>query len=160
MADRRISFRLKMTRDFHAPCTLVFRQWTRAEDLAAWFAPNPFAVTECAVDPRPGGTWRVTYQDRDQRAIEESGAFLVVEAPDRLEFTLTQRFDDGTEGPETRVRVDFADLPGRTTRMTFWQTGFTSRSMRDGNRTGWRSCFDKLRRHLETLLSDGGIPET
>ena len=151
MSDLQAAFRLTMTRDFDAPRELVFRQWMRAEDLAAWFAPETFEVTACALDARPGGAWRVTYRGRDGRVIEESGAFLTVKAPELLEMTLTQRFDDGSTGPDTRLRVEFIERSSRATRMVFRQTGFTSAAMRDGNENGWHTCFDKLDRHLAAV---------
>jgi ketosteroid isomerase-like protein len=71
---------------------------------------------------------------------------LDVREPERLVFTLTQR-GNGQAGPETTVVVDFTEEGGRT-HMAFEQSGYTSKSMRDGNAEGWLECFQKLEAHL------------
>ena len=101
----------------------------------------------------------IAYRGQDGRVIEESGAFLTVQAPELLEMTLTQRFDDGSTGPDTRLRVDFIERGSRATRMVFRQTGFTSAAMRDGNENGWRTCFDKLDRHLAAVAATSHDPQ-
>jgi uncharacterized protein YndB with AHSA1/START domain len=142
LADSKIS----MQRVFDAPRALVFANWTNAEDVAAWFAPDGFTVLSCDVDATPGGRWQVTFRSNAGDVHEEFGEFIDVHGPDRLEFSLTQR-SNGKSGPKTTVTVEFTETAGRTY-MAFQQSGYTSKAMRDGNAEGWAECFRKLEAHL------------
>lgn len=137
---------ISIVRVFDAPRALVFANWTNAEDVAAWFAPDGFTVLGCDVDARPGGQWQVTFRSETGDVHEEFGEFIDVRKPNRLKFSLTQR-SNGKSGPRTTVTVDFAEKGGKT-HMTFQQAGYTSKDMRDGNAEGWADCFRKLEAHL------------
>lgn len=141
---------IHINREFPAPATLLFRQWTEAEGLRGWFAPEGYDVAVAEADARPGGGWRVEYQSADGSSVTEFGHFESLHPPVMLIFTLQQRFGDGGLGPETRVTVRFTELGDRT-RMEFTQTGVPSRTMRDGMQAGWESCFGKLEAHLLAL---------
>ena len=136
-----------LTEEFRAPRPLVFRQWTDADCIAAWFAPETFEVVACEVDVRPGGAWMVRYQTPGGDPIEEQGTYVTIDAPALLEFTLQHRWATGALGPELRCTVRFTDTAAGT-RVDFTQTGITSAGMRDGMRDGWIGCFAKLTRHL------------
>lgn len=138
---------LRLERVFDAPRELVFRNWLEPELIAHWFAPDPFTVTACQVDARPGGKWRVDYRSNVGEAFTESGEFREIVAPERLVMTLTQQPASGDRGPETLVTVTF-EATGTQTRMMFLQTGFDSEQLRDGNAEGWTECFAKLQRSL------------
>lgn len=142
-----VSYDISITRIFDAPRDLVFRNWVRAAELGAWFAPDGFTVTRCEVDARPAGRWQVEFRSGTGDAHREYGEFREVVRPERLVFTLTQQGADGGAGPETLVTVVFADH-GSKTEMTFRQAGLGSMETRDGNAGGWKECFDKLEKHL------------
>ncbi len=44
-------------RELPAPAADVWRSWTRAEDLEAWWGPVTWSTTVYALDVRPGGLW-------------------------------------------------------------------------------------------------------
>lgn len=136
---------ISILRLFDAPIQRVFRQWVSTEHLAAWFAPDPFAVTECSVDLRVGGRWRVAFGSGSSTVVEQ-GEYLEIVEPHRLVFTLTQALD-GKAGPQTTVTVVLTEKAGQT-EMSFLQTGFESNAHRDDNAQGWGECFDKLARDL------------
>ncbi|HEV7276971.1 MAG TPA: SRPBCC domain-containing protein [Devosiaceae bacterium] len=137
---------IRISREFPAPAALLFRQWTEIESLREWFAPDGYEVTLAEADARPGGHWRVDYRSADGSSITEAGRYERLQPPVALAFTLQHRFGDGSLGPETRVSVTFTELGDRT-RMEFSQSGILSPQMRDGYRSGWGSCFDKLEAH-------------
>lgn len=138
---------IRFRRIFDAPPELVFRQWTAAEAMRDWFAPDGYYVMRCDVDARVGGQWHVTFESATGEAHDEFGEFLQVVEPVRLVFTLTQQNADGRRGPETTVTVEFTSH-GTGTEMAFEQTGYDSIAMRDGNAAGWHECLDKLERRL------------
>ncbi|WAS92642.1 SRPBCC domain-containing protein [Nannocystis punicea] len=135
-----------IVRMFDAPRELVFDNWIRPEHVREWFAPEGYTTTDCEVDARPGGTWRVEYRSDRGARFSERGRFTEVSRPHRLSFTLTQ-VSETSAGPETVVTVSFTEV-GSGTEMRFHQTGFESTERRDGNAEGWGECFGKLARHL------------
>ena len=48
-----------LERTIDAPIDLVWKAYTDAEHLKRWFAPRPYEITECELDARPGGIFRV-----------------------------------------------------------------------------------------------------
>lgn len=132
---------------FDAPREEVFSNWTDADKMRTWFAPNGFEVVSCSVEATPGGKWQVTYRSGQGAEYVESGEFHTVEAPERLVFTLIQ-----TEGGRTvlasLVMVSFTSV-GSGTRMSFRQTGFDTPAQCDDFRGGWGECLRKLAEGLE-----------
>ena len=50
---------LVLERTLDAPVELVWEAYTNPEHLKRWFAPKPFELTECELDLRPGGIFRI-----------------------------------------------------------------------------------------------------
>ena len=106
---------ISITRIFGAPRDLVWRAWTEAEQLAAWFMPHGFTVPECEVDLRVGGSFRMTVRAPDGTESPTGGEFKEIDPPHRLVFTTT-----GLDGPdgvpmlEVLNTATFADLGDKT----------------------------------------------
>jgi uncharacterized protein YndB with AHSA1/START domain len=144
---------LRIVRVLDAPRGLVFANWSGAEHIGAWFAPDGYEVTLSEADSRVGGRWRVRYVSPEGEAHVESGEFIELEAPSRIALSLTQADERGHTGPRTVVTVELEDL-GERTRMTFVQTGFDSAARRDGNAIGWAECFRKLDEALRDQVGE------
>lgn len=132
---------------FDAPREEVFRNWTDAERMRTWFAPEGFEVTSCSIQPHPGGEWRVAYRSAHGVEYVEYGQFRTVDGPERLIFTLTQT-EAGRTVLTSLVTVMFTSV-GSGTRMSFRQTGFDTPARHDDFQDGWGECFRKLARGLE-----------
>ena len=141
-----VMLELTITRRFQAPPSLVFAQWVTAEAIRDWFAPDTYATTDCTVDARPGGAWRLRYRSDKGDEFVENGVFREIAPPERLVLTLTQAHS-AFAGPETVITVTFRAVDSGT-EMTFHQSGFREQAHRDGNAEGWQECFDKLARLL------------
>jgi uncharacterized protein YndB with AHSA1/START domain len=50
---------LVLERTLEAPIDLVWKAYTDPEHLKQWFAPRPYQITECELDLRPGGIFRI-----------------------------------------------------------------------------------------------------
>ena len=50
---------LVLERTIDAPIDLVWRAYTDPEHLKQWFAPRPYQITECELDLKPGGIFRI-----------------------------------------------------------------------------------------------------
>lgn len=50
---------LVLERTIDAPVELVWKAYTDPNHLKQWFAPRPFEITECELDLKPGGVFRI-----------------------------------------------------------------------------------------------------
>jgi uncharacterized protein YndB with AHSA1/START domain len=50
---------LVLERTIDAPVDLVWKAYTNPEHLKQWFAPKPYQITECDLDLKPGGIFRI-----------------------------------------------------------------------------------------------------
>jgi uncharacterized protein YndB with AHSA1/START domain len=80
----------------------------------------------------------------------QSGRYLVVEPPERLEFTFAWEGSNHEDGPgvETHVTVILESTAAGGTVMRFSQVGLVSRESVAGHSKGWESTFDRLDRLL------------
>ena len=70
---------LVLERTLDAPIDLVWKAYTDPEHLKQWFAPKPFQVTECELDLRPGGIFRIRMVGPDGFDTGHGGAGCVLE---------------------------------------------------------------------------------
>jgi uncharacterized protein YndB with AHSA1/START domain len=50
---------LVLERTLDAPLALVWKVYTDPEHLKQWFAPKPYEISECELDLKPGGIFRI-----------------------------------------------------------------------------------------------------
>ena len=56
---------LVLERTIDAPVDLVWNAYTNPEHLKQWFAPKPYRITECDLDLKPGGVFRIRMEGPD-----------------------------------------------------------------------------------------------
>ncbi|RSD10476.1 metalloregulator ArsR/SmtB family transcription factor [Amycolatopsis eburnea] len=69
------------------PRETVWRHWTEPGLLGSWWVPPPLTITECVLEPRPGGRAVVAYRDADGEYRSE-GRVHAAEEPAHLAFDL------------------------------------------------------------------------
>ncbi len=141
-----------LRRPFHAPRELVFKAFKTAENMRRWWGCGVLDTTECTVDFRVGGSYRVVMQEPDGTTHTFKGEYKEIEEPERIVQTFTY------DAPEAR------DHPATET-ITFEQYGevcvlsnqivYDSQASRDahaggGMEHGAASSMD----HLEKLLDE------
>jgi uncharacterized protein YndB with AHSA1/START domain len=62
----------------------VFRAWTDAPILQAWYGPFDFKVTECEMDFRDGGAFRIVMTHENGLVFVTIGHFGDIVVPDRF----------------------------------------------------------------------------
>jgi uncharacterized protein YndB with AHSA1/START domain len=143
---------LTITRDFKAPRERVWRAWTQPDAIIQWHGPKFYPAVEVAADVRVGGAWRACLKSDDVEDVVlwQSGKYLVVTPPERLEFTFAWETPDHEDGPgvQTHVTVRLEELANGDTRMHFSQTGFLSEKSAINHSVGWNGTFDRLREFL------------
>jgi len=78
---------LVLERNIDVPRELVWKVWTTPEHLKHWFCPKPWLVTECELDPRPGGIFRTVMRGPEGQEFPNLGCYLDVVPNERLVFT-------------------------------------------------------------------------
>ena len=138
---------LRLTHRFAAPREAVFRAWTSAEELAAWFGPTYASARKVEVDLRVNGRYSIELHHQDGSIYPLSGSYLEILPPERLVFTWTWGAGE-LAGIETLVTMEFAEL-GDTTELTLTHEGLPSETARDMHGQGWTACFTSLDRIIE-----------
>ena len=137
---------LELTRVLRAPPSVVFRAFTDATQLAAWWGPEGFTTPSMDFDPRVGAPYRIEMQPPEGDPFHLAGEFVEVDPPARLAYTFVWEPPDPDDA-ETRVDLTFRDL-GDSTEVGLVQGSFTTEDRRALHRDGWTDSFDKLERVL------------
>jgi uncharacterized protein YndB with AHSA1/START domain len=152
---------LKVSRVFHARRETVFRAWSAAEHVKAWFSPETYTVPEAVVEMRVGGPFDVCMRSPGGERHWTRGTFVEVTPPSRL--VIEMRTTDAAGAPLFRARteVDFTDVVGGT-RMDVLQTydfidPAIAAPMVAGAAEGWRTTLDKLERVVAALQGGSDI---
>ncbi|WP_028927016.1 metalloregulator ArsR/SmtB family transcription factor [Pseudonocardia acaciae] len=129
-----------------APPDVVWRHWVDPGLLASWWAPPSLTVTDCVLDPKPGGRAVLEYRDAEGRYRSE-GHVHTAREPEHLVFDLsvldaagavsfTGHYDLtlAATGAGTRLRLHLS-ITDTTTEAVPYIAGI---------RTGWGQVLDNL----------------
>ena len=86
---------LIIERTLDAPIELVWEAYTNPEHIKQWFAPKPYQITECELDLRPGGIFRIRMVGPDGFDTGHGVPGCVLEAVDREKLTWTSALGPG-----------------------------------------------------------------
>ena len=149
--DRTYSFQ----RSLDAPPSLVWRHWVQPDLLASWWAPGPMVITECRLEPRPGGRAVLEYRDADGRYRSE-GRVHVADSPKHLVFDLAVAGPSGAVAFVGHYDVTLAAVENRTRlhldlRLT--DTTVAAVPYTAGIDAGWGEALDNLARVVRRAWS-------
>jgi uncharacterized protein YndB with AHSA1/START domain len=133
-----------ITRIFEAPRERVFRAWTDADNVAAWYGPEHMEAPRdrIHIDLRVGGRWELTMVRRDGGGEFSIGYdILELVEPALIVLRSDPMPEMGMHEP-TVTRVEFHDH-GAKTRMTLSDGPFPPEG-RGPAEAGWTAAFDKL----------------
>jgi uncharacterized protein YndB with AHSA1/START domain len=153
-ADREIV----ISRVFTAPRHLVYRAWTDAARLSAWWGPRGFTTTTSEFDMRVGGRWIYVMHGPDGTDYDNWIRYQVIEPNERLVYE--HGGSAGDAQVHFHVTVTFTDL-GPTTAVIM-RSLFPSAAARDLVVQRYRAIEggqQTLARLAEQLMSDG-TPDT
>ena len=147
---------ITLERELGAAPDRVWRSWTIAEELEAWWGPEGWATTVRSLDVRPGGLWHFGMGPVGGGEPEVWIRSIYSEVIDRAVLAYVEGFSDATGAdldPESQaVTVEFFGLdPGRTRLVLHTRFPSIARLERVaamGMVEGWRGGFDRLDRHL------------
>jgi uncharacterized protein YndB with AHSA1/START domain/DNA-binding transcriptional ArsR family regulator len=140
------------------PPDVVWRHWVDPDLLASWWAPPSMRVTECVLEPEPGGRVVLEYRDAEGRYRSE-GQVHTAEGPEHLAFELSVLDAAGDVFFTGHYDLTLTTAPGGTRlRLGLRITGTTVESapIVAGIETGWGQVLD----HLTATLTHGKGPRS
>ena len=88
-------FDLTLERTLDVPIDLVWKAYTDPEHLKRWFAPKPYEISECELDLRPGGVFRIRMVGPDGFDSGHGNAGCVLEVIQGRKLTWTSALGPG-----------------------------------------------------------------
>ncbi len=144
---------LFITREFDAPCELVFRAHTEPDLYIQWLGPRGFEMVLETFEPHSGGRWRYVHKDQDGNEFGFHGVFHEI-SPERMIQTF--EFEGLPESGHVILNsMQLEPLPGDRTRITIHSV-YQSVEDRDGMiqagmETGMNEGYEKLDELLANL---------
>lgn len=151
--DPRLDLVLERTID--VPRELVWTAWTKPEHVIRWFTPQPWTVTDCEIDLRPGGTFRTVMRSPEGEEFPNVGCYLEVVLNERLVwtdallpgyrpsqepfFTAIVTLEPRGQGTQYTAMAIHRDEAGR------------KRHEEMGFHDGWGKALDQLVAHVKTM---------
>ena len=137
------------TREFDAPLELVFDVLTKPEHVRNWFAAFTDVVTECSIDLRVGGDYRIVSVTEDGRECVFRGTYLEVEPPTR---TVATWLFEGWPDAHALETTELHETDGVTTLTML--LAFSDKVGRDHmtKSDGQEDSFNKLEDYLRSLV--------
>ena len=151
-ADREIV----IERMVNAPRELVWRAWTEADQIAAWWGPNGFTTTIHEMDVTVGGVWRFMMHGPDGTDYPNKIVYREIVKPERLVYD----HDDDKDPPSHKFQttVTFA-AQGRKTMVTlralFANAEARAASVKFGAIEGGAQTLARLDQHVATMSETG-----
>jgi uncharacterized protein YndB with AHSA1/START domain len=78
-----------LERLFSAPRALMFQVFTQPEHLKRWWAPQPYTISACTIDLRPGGIWHYCMRSPEGQEHWARSVYCEIVPPEKLVYTST-----------------------------------------------------------------------
>ena len=147
---------LTLHRILHAPRPLIYACWTQAEHMPHWFMPRPHALSDVAIDLRPGGRFDSTMHV-DGAVIPSIGCVLQAVQDRTFVFTDLMSADFqpvDSPGQGFTATIQLADHAGGTEYLVTARHRTPADSARHeamGFSAGWGSVATQLEAYARTL---------
>jgi uncharacterized protein YndB with AHSA1/START domain len=144
---------LVVSRMFDAPRRQVFAAWTDPDQAAYWWGPRGFVSISCAMEVRPGGSWRRVMRSPAGSLHVARGVYREIVPPERLVFTFAWEDAEGRTRPETLVTVTLAECANKTL-LVLRQALFETVAACDAHADGWTSCLERFAAYLASVQQE------
>ena len=152
--------KLKITRLFMAPVSLVWKAWTDPALVKRWWGPAGYTAPSVTIDLRAGGKYLYCMRSPDGKDNWSTGTFREIVPMKRIAVTDSFADEKGNVVPASRyglpedwpmdmkVTITFAEEGEGMTRFTLRYGSFPQGPMLPMARAGWIQSLDKLARVL------------
>ncbi|UOZ03860.1 metalloregulator ArsR/SmtB family transcription factor [Amycolatopsis sp. WQ 127309] len=134
---------------------VVWRHWVDPDLLASWWAPPSLTITECVLEPAPGGRVVLDYRDAEGRYRSE-GRVHAADGPGHLAFELSVLDAAGKVSFTGHYDLTLTADPGGTRLrlgLRITETTVEAAAFVAGIETGWGQVLDNL---TATLIRQEG----
>jgi uncharacterized protein YndB with AHSA1/START domain/DNA-binding transcriptional ArsR family regulator len=125
----------------------VWRHWVEPALLAAWWAPPSMTITECVLEPKPGGRAVLDYRDGDGQQYRSGGTVHLAKRGEHLVFDLSILDAAGAVSFVCHFDLTLAAARGGTRLLLGLRVTDTSVEAAPyiaGIETGWGQVLDNL----------------
>jgi uncharacterized protein YndB with AHSA1/START domain len=145
-----------ITREFDAPCELVFQAWTDPKHLAQWWGPHGFTNPVCEWDVRLGGKIYDVMRAPNGERYPMGGEFREIVAPEKLIFACGALDETGELLFEFLHNVTFIEWNGKT-KITIQSRVTKTTAGADKYIGGYEMGMNSSLEKLEELLRKGSF---
>lgn len=149
MAAKNKPNELYIERIYDAPVKTVWDAWVDPKQVAQWWGPRGFTLTNHSKDVRTGGHWNYTMHGPDGVDYPNKTKYLEVEKYSRMVY---DHGGNDEQAPLFRVTVQFMDLNGKT-KMEMIMALATAEAATEIKKfikkAGGNSTWDRLAEYLE-----------
>ena len=155
---------LVLERMLDAPIDLVWKAYTDPEHLKQWFSPKPYEISECELDLRPGGIFRIRMVGPDGFDTGHGNAGCVLEVVEGQKLSWTSalgpgyrpaEMGEGCESFPMTAIVTFADAGNGKTAYKAVALHKNAADMEThekmGFQDGWGTTAKQLEEYARTL---------
>lgn len=142
-------YSLSFHRVFRAPPARVYKAFLDPAALCKWIAPAGYTCTVHSLDPKVGGTFRMSFTEFDSGGAQSfGGAYLELVPNKRLRYT--DRFDDPNLAGDIEVTVTLKEVMGGTD-VAITQSGLPDIIPPEMCDLGWQDSLKQLAQFVEVL---------
>ena len=130
----------------------IYRAFIEPDALAKWLPPNGFTGTVQHMDPKPGGSYRMSFRNfTTGRSHSFSGRYVELLANERLRYT--DKFEDPNMPGEIQVTVTLKVVPVGT-EINISQEGLPDVIPADACYLGWQESLRNLAKLVEPEITE------
>ena len=130
----------------------VYRAFLEADALAKWLPPNGFACTVHHLEPKVGGTFKMSFRNFTTRQSHSfGGEFLELKPNERIRYT--DRFDDPNMPGEIQTTIDLKKVSVGT-ELNVLQEGVPGVIPAEACYLGWQESLTLLAGLVEPEIPD------
>ena len=135
---------IRVRRFFKAPPELVYKACTEADYIRRWMGPRHLEVSECQVDQRVGGTWRLVHRAPDGAEFVFYGELLELDPPRRRVGTFVWEGAPEDKAVETMELVAVEGGTVLTTTMVHTSVAARDMHVANGMEGGVVESYERL----------------
>ena len=142
---------LRLVRTIKAPAERVYQCFLDPDAYAKWIPPHGFTGKVHHMEPKVGGTYRMSFSTIDRKWTHAFGGVYLELVPNKR-IVHTDKFEDPAMGQGTMtVTIDLKPVKDGT-EVTIVQAGIPAGPAADGAPYGWSQSLDNLAQLCEAEL--------
>ena len=143
---------IRLHRVLTAPPERVYRAFLDANAIVKWLAPNGFTCTVHHLEPKVGGTYKMSFTNFSSQKSHSFGGDYLELTPNEL-IRYNDRFDDPNLPGEMLTTVTFTKVSVGT-ELTIVQEGVPAVIPAEACYLGWQESLTLLKQLVEAEIPD------